>query len=193
MRVDILKIADLIEKNSSVLDLGCGDGELLEILKKSKNANVRGIDIDDEKVFKCIEKGLNVYHGDMEEILPHYRDKSYDYVVLSLTLHQVRNPEKTLKEAVRIGKKVIVSFPNFANIKIRFNVLFNGKLLLCDYSKYEWFSENYVHFITIKEFEKFCEEKGYKILKRVFIPEHVSLLNPNLFASSAIYCLRGEQ
>ncbi len=192
MRYDILKIFNLIENNSSVLDLGCGDGELLLLLKKKKKAVVKGIDIDEEKVLKCIEKGLSVYHGDMDEVLQCYREKSYDYVVLSLTLHQVRNPEKILSEAIRIGKKVIVSFPNFVNLKIRLNILLKGTLPVCDYTKYEWYSEKYVHFVTIKDFEKYCHGKGVKVLKKIFIPENFSKLNPNLFATSAIYCLRGE-
>ncbi len=192
MRYDILTISNLIKQNSTVLDLGCGDGELLNILKTKKNAKVKGIDIDEDKIFKCFEKGVPAYHGDMEEILPHYKNKSYDYVVLSLTLHQVKNPEKIIKEAIRVGKNVIISFPNFAHWKIRLNILFKGKLPTCDYSKYEWFSDKYVHFITVKDFEEFCLKSNIKIIEKKFFPETISKINPNFFSISAIYCVRGE-
>ncbi len=193
MRLDILNIFNLIEENSSVIDLGCGDGELLHLLKNKKNSKVKGIDIDEKKIHKCIEKGLPVFHGDIEDILPHYKDKLYDYAILSLTLHQVKNPENIILQSVRIAKKVIITFPNFANLKIRLSILFNGKLPVCDYSVYEWYSDKYVHFITIKDFENFCKSRNLKILKRKFLPEGISKINPNLFANFAVYCLKGEE
>ncbi len=193
MRIDILRISEIIRNDSTVLDLGCGQGELLFLLKNKKNAIVKGIDINEKNVLSCIEKGLSVFHGDMEEVLPHNRTKYYDYVVLSLTLHQVKNPEKIIDESVRVGKKVIISFPNFAYWKIRLKILLNGRLPSCDYSKYEWFTENYVHFITVKEFENFCNKKGYEILSKNFLPEFASKLNPDLFSSSAIYCIRSRK
>jgi len=193
MRYDILKIFNLIESNSSILDLGCGDGELLLLLKNKKNAKVKGIDIDEKKVISSLKKGLQVYHGDMEEVLPHYRKDSYDYVILSLTLHQVKNPEKIIIEAARVGKNVIISFPNFGYWKIRFNIFFKGTLPSCDYTKYEWFSDKFVHFITVNDFEKFCNKRKLKVLKKIFLPEFFAKLNPNLLSSSAIYCLRGEK
>ncbi len=189
MRRDILNIVNFVEKGSSVLDLGCGDGELLSLLITKKNCKGKGIEINEKKILKCIEKGLTVYHGDMDEILSCYQNRSYDYIILSLTLHQVKNPEKIIDESVRIGKKVIISFPNFANWRIRFNLLFKGTLPTYDSCAYEWYSENYVHFITIKEFERFCKKKGLKILKKKFLPETFFWINPNFIAHSAIYCL----
>ena len=188
LRKDFLTIIELINENSSVLDLGCGEGELLSLLKNRKKIKAKGIEIDEKKVLAALNKGVTVYHGDFEEILPCYKSKSYDYVILSLTLHEVKNPEKIILEALRVGKNVIISFPNFANIKVRLGILINGRFSDCEFLEYKWYDRKFIHFITVKEFEKFCLDKEIIIQRKIFFPSH-GVIAPNLLSTFVIYCL----
>ena len=190
MRKDFEIIISMIKEKSKVLDLGCGEGELLFLLKRRKNIIAKGIERNEKKVINSLAKGISVFHGDMEDILPQYATRSYDYIILSLTLHETMNPGKILKETLRVGKNVIVSFPNFGHWKVRFNVLFKGELSKDVFPEYHWFSKHYVHFITVKKFECYCKKRGILILRKIYY-NSVPLINKNLFTYYGIYCLQG--
>ncbi|HOK40064.1 MAG TPA: methionine biosynthesis protein MetW [bacterium] len=194
-RLDYDVILNLVEFNSKVLDLGCGDGELLYRLKKEKNCLVRGVEISTTGVVESLEKGLSVYQGDINEGLKDYPDKSFDYVILSYTLQELLKPELVLNETLRVGKKVIVSFPNFGNWKIRLYLLLKGRMPKSKILPFEWYNTPNIHLITIKDFRIYCMEKNIKVLKE--IPINLDkrfnqfLVNRfrNLFAQFVIYLI----
>ena len=124
MRIDHKYILEMIEPNSRVLDLGCGDGELLSLLMKEKNCRAAGIEIDEKAIYKCVERGVSVSHGDIDSGLADYSDKRFDYVILNESLQEVLNPEKVIAEALRVGKKAIVGIPNFCNLNARLQIFF---------------------------------------------------------------------
>lgn len=192
MRKDFKVILSLIDESSKVLDLGCGNGALLEFLIKKKKINAKGIEIDPSKASEAIAKGISVYEGDMLEILPNYKTKSYDYVILSQTLHEVYDPHAILLEALRVGKYVIVSFPNFGYLKNRLNVLLSGSIENKELFDYFWYKRKNFHPLAIFEFEQYCFENNIKVSKKVYL--YGSFLfksNPNLFAKYAVFALEG--
>lgn len=194
-RFDYQVILDLVDNNSKVLDLGCGDGELLSRLKTDKKCLVRGVEISSEGVSQCLKKGLAVYQGDLTEGLKDYRDKSFDYVVLSYTLQELMRPAVVIKEILRIGKKIIVSFPNFGNWKIRAYLLLKGQMPKSKILPFEWYNSPNIHLITIKDFRIFCSEQKINILKEIPINldkrfnQFIVNLMPNLFAQFVIYLI----
>ena len=131
-------ILDLIQEQSTVLDLGCGTGDLLYLLIKEKKARVQGIEIDEQAIYKCVAKGLNVFHGDVDSGLSEFNDKSFDYVVLNQSLQQILHVDKVLIDALRVGKKVIVGIPNFAHYKSRLQMFFQGKAPITEALPYQW-------------------------------------------------------
>ena len=189
-RVDYEQIESLIECNSSVLDVGCGDGTLLVNLTRDKNISGRGIELDEQMILECIGKGLAVIQHDIEKRLSNFADDSFDYVILSQTLQTVANPEKVLKELLRIGKKVIVSFPNFAHWRCRLQLALCGKAPVSEKLPYGWHDSPNIHFLSMKDFENFCADLNIKIEKKIPITKNrlspVKLI-PNLFAEEAIY------
>lgn len=191
-RIDHQIIADLIKPSSSVLDLGCGEGNLLELLVKEKDVCGFGIEKNKEMLFKCFKKALPVTHANVDKGLDDYLDKSFDYVVLSLTLQALKNPDKVLKEMLRVGKKVIVSFPNFGNISIRMNLFFKGKMPKSKFIPFEWYDTPNIHFCSIKDFRNLCKNFSIKIDQKIYLKKQnrrsFSLL-PNLLASIAIFVL----
>lgn len=190
MRRDFKIILNIIEQSSKVLDLGCADGELLSILIKEKNIIAKGIEIDPKKVSKSIARGISTHEGDMFEILPHYRDHSYNYVILSQTLHEIYDPKFILEEALRIGRFVIVSFPNFGYIGIRLKILLKGTISNDKLFKYIWESTKNFHPLNIAEFERFCNDNKISINRRYFL--YNPLLpnkNKNLFAKAGVFVL----
>lgn len=195
IRKDLEMISNLIEPNSRVLDLGCGKGELLLYLKEKKNISGFGIEIDIDEVVECLSKGLNVIHYDINKGLSFIDDNSFDYVVLSKTIQQLRAPGKLIEDVLRISRNAIISFPNFGNFKVRFYLLFKGKMPVTSELPYSWFDTPNIHLFTLKDFRNLCEVKSIKIEKEIPIfyvfgkPIFIRLL-PNLISDEVIVLIR---
>lgn len=190
IRLDHRLIVDLISPGSSVLDLGCGGGELLYALIKEKNVHGQGIEIDEQAIYQCVAKGLNVLHGDIDTGLAEYQDKSFDYVILNQSLQQVAHFETVLTEALRVGQKVIVGFPNFAHYTARLQLFFLGKAPVTPSLPYTWYESPNIHFLSIADFKQYCQAKKIRIARRVYLREQKRiLLLPNLFADIGIFLL----
>ena len=169
LRFDLQVVASWIEPHSTVLDLGCGTGDLLAWLKINKEVTGVGIEQDPEKVAACIGRGLTVVQGDLNSEVEDYRDSSFDYVILSQTLQQVYEPARLLSSLARIGRKVIVSFPNFSHYTIRLQLLFNGLAPKNDQLPYSWYDTPNIRVITLADFRKFTHDVGYRIVKEIAI------------------------
>ncbi len=169
MRYDLQVIASWIEPGSKVLDLGCGEGELLYYLKQHKQVRGTGIDHSESKVAMCIDKGLSVLQGDLSEEVKDYADQTFDFIILSQTLQQVYEPDKLLKELVRIGQRVVVSFPNFSHWNCRLQLLFLGQAPTTRQLPYSWFNTPNIRVITSKDFRIFARDMGFRIFKEVAI------------------------
>ena len=167
MKQEFKIISDLINENSHVLDVGCGDGILMEYLVKEKKVNIRGIEISKTKVQNCIAKGLTIIEGNAEEDLKQFPDKSFDYVVLSQTLQAFLNPEKVINELLRIGKQAIVTIPNFGYWKIRLHLLLKGTMPVTRTLPDEWYNTPNIHLCTIKDFVYFSKDKNFKLSKSI--------------------------
>ena len=165
MKNEFKVISDLIEDNKKVLDVGCADGTLMQFLKENKNINVRGLEISKDKVQECIAKGLTVIEGNAEKDLKQFPDKSFDYVVLSQTLQAFLSPELVLDELLRVGKKAIVTIPNFGNWKVRLHLLFKGTMPITKSLPEQWHSTPNLHMCTIKDFVNFIKSKEIKMIK----------------------------
>ena len=171
MKKEFKVIADLLPKNVRVLDVGCGDGSLMNHLIKEKNIEARGLELKKENVTKCIYKGLPVIEGNAETELHQFPNQSFDFVILSQTLQAFYNPEKVLKDLLRIGKSVIISIPNFGYWKVRTSLLFFGKMPITKNLPNSWYNTPNLHMCTIKDLFHFCEEKNIKIKKAVGVNE----------------------
>ena len=165
MKKEFKIISDLILKNSRVLDVGCGDGELMSFLYKNITKDVRGIEISKQNVQKCISKGLIVIEGDAEKDLIQFPDSSFDIVILGQTLQAFLNPEKVLNELLRVGKKAIVTIPNFGHWRVRLNLLFKGTMPITKTLPHKWYNTPNLHMCTIKDFYNFCDNKEIKFIK----------------------------
>ena len=157
----------IFNKNSHVLDVGCGDGVLMEFLVKEKKVNIRGIEISKSKVQNCIAKGLTIIEGNAEEDLRQFPDKSFEYVILSQTLQAFINPEKVINELLRIGKQAIVTIPNFGYWKIRLHLLFKGTMPKTKTLPDEWYNTPNIHLCTIKDFVNFSKDKNFRLSKSI--------------------------
>jgi methionine biosynthesis protein MetW len=160
-------ITDMTEQKAKVLDLGCGSGELLKMLRDKKNISGIGIEIDQANVIKCMEKGLSVIQGNIDEGLKDFPDKSYDYVILNQTLQSTHNTEYVLQEMLRVGKKCVVSFPNFAYWRMRFQLFFTGRMPKSQILPFEWYNTPNIHLLTLKDFIYFAKEHNIKILDSI--------------------------
>jgi methionine biosynthesis protein MetW len=165
MKQEFKIISDLIEKNTRVLDVGCGDGILMEYLKYDKEIDIRGIEISKDNVQKCLSKGLTVIEGDAEKDLLQFPDSSFDFVILSQTLQAFLNPEIVIKELLRVGKKAIVTIPNFGFWKVRLHLLIKGTMPITKNLPDEWYNTPNLHMCTIKDFYNFCENRKIKLDK----------------------------
>ena len=194
MRFDLQVIASWIEPGSKVLDLGCGHGELLAWLTANKQVSGVGIEQDQEKAAFCIANGLSVLQGDFNDEVDDYPDKRFDYVILSQTLQQVYEPHKLIKELLRVGRRIIVSFPNFSHWSIRLQILFSGYAPKNRQLPYEWYNTPNIRVITINDFRRFVRDTGCRLIKEVAINTHsqdlqgsiISFL-PNLRATYGIF------
>ena len=165
MKKEFKIIADLIEKNSRVLDVGSGDGELMSFILNNISEDIRGIEISKSNVQKCISKGLTVIEGDAEKDLFQFPDSSFDFVVVSQTLQAFLDPEKVLDELLRVGKKAIVTIPNFGHWRVRLNLLFKGTMPITKTLPHKWYNTPNLHMCTIKDFYNFCDNKEIKFIK----------------------------
>ena len=196
MRYDLQIIASWIEPGSKVIDLGCGEGDLLQHLIALKGVQGTGIEINEEKVARCIEKGLSVLQGDISEEVHDYPERSFDYVILSQTLQQVYEPDHLIRAMLRIGQKGIVSFPNFSHWQIRLQLLFTGYAPVSRQLPYQWFDTPNIRVITLKDFRKFVQEVGLTVLREAAIDTHTqdrygSIVEflPNLRATYGIFMI----
>tara|TARA_B100000945_G_C20149453_1_gene487811 strand:- start:46 stop:639 length:594 start_codon:yes stop_codon:yes gene_type:complete len=196
MKKEFKAIADIIPKNISVLDVGCGDGSLMNLLIKEKNIKARGLEIKEEYVKKCISRGLSVIEGDAETELHQFPDQSFDFVILSQTLQAFYNPEKVLKDLLRVGKSAIVSIPNFGYWKVRTSLLFFGKMPVTKTLPNNWYDTPNLHMCTIKDLFNFCSDKNIKINKVIGLNENrtseikkSNLERKNLFSKIGIFWL----
>jgi methionine biosynthesis protein MetW len=182
-------IVGWVEKGSSVLDLGCGDGDLLAALVKEKQVKAQGIEIDEKAIYECVAKGLSVVQQDIETGLSEYLDKSFDYVILAGSLQQVKKPDPVLTAALRVGKKTIVSFPNFAHYKVRLQILFGGKVPVTPSLPFEWYETPNLHFLSISNFIEYCRKRGIHIERSAFLGRGKLNALPNLRAETALFVL----
>ena len=182
MKQEFKIIANLVEKNKRVLDVGCGDGTLMQFLENNKKIDIRGIEILKKNVQKCVGKGLTVIEGDAEKDLIQFPDSSFDFVILSQTLQAFLDPENVINELLRIGKKAIVTIPNFGYWKVRIHLLFQGTMPVTKSLPNEWYDTPNLHMCTIKDFVNFCNKKNIKI--------NSSNLNiKNLFSELGIFLI----
>lgn len=168
LRTDHKIIASLIHKGAKVLDLGCGDGMLLKKLHSLKDASIQGVEIDTEKIKECSRVGVPVIHGDIDEGLSDYPDKSYDFVICSQTLQAVHKPREVLNEMLRVGRKGIVILPNFGHWRIRKMLFFGGRMPKSNELPYDWFNSPNIRHLTIKDFKEFCAKEGIRIEKEYY-------------------------
>jgi methionine biosynthesis protein MetW len=190
IRLDHKLILGMVTEGTSVLDLGCGEGELLHLLEKEKRVRGQGIELSEHAIYTCVEKGLNVYHGDIDSGLSEYGEGSFDYVIMNESLQQVWKPGIVLDEALRVGRKVIVGFPNFAYYPVRLQVFFRGITPVTPSLPYMWYDTPNVHFISIRDFKEYCKMKGFSVLDSAFIrKDRVSRILPNIFADTAIFMI----
>ncbi len=196
IRKDWRLIESLIDNNSRVLDIGCGEGILIEELEQNINAKVHGIELNPQLTINAISKGLNVVNGNAENDLGQYADQSFDYVILSQTLQAMFKPKDILLELLRIGNKAIVSFPNFGHWKIRLQLLINGKMPVTESLPYAWYDTPNIHFFTIQDFLNLCDDLNIKIEKSIGLTSKGKQFNipsgisgANLFTHEAIFLL----
>ena len=190
IRTDYRVILDIVKPDSSVLDLGCGDGSLLSLLVKERKIRGQGIEIDEKAIYQCVGNGLSVFHGDVDSGLSEYPDLCFDYVILNQSFQQVKNPDTVLGEAMRVGKEVIVGVPNFANVSARWQLGVKGRAPVTASLPYQWYNTPNTHFFSISDFRDYCRERNIKIKKTVFISgKRIIHVLPNLFADLGIFLI----
>lgn len=190
IRKDHQIILEMIPGKSHVLDLGCGDGELLALLKNQKQCRVAGVEINEKAIYECVAKGLTISHCDINSGLNEYPDKAFDYVILNESLQEVLNPKNTILEALRVGKHVIVGVPNFCQIFARIQLFFLGQVPVTKGLPHEWYDTPNLRFFSLKDFKAFCAKTQIRIKK--FVPLALDCkmpVLPNLFAHFGIFLL----
>lgn len=168
LHVNYSSIVEIVEENSKVLDLGCGDGSLLKMLQEKKNVSGKGIEIDQNCVIKSIQQGVSTIQGDIDDGLMQFSDDEYDYVILNSTLQSTEKPHFVIKEMLRVGKKVVVSFPNFGYWKVRFYLLLKGKMPMSKRLPFKWYDTPNIHLLTINDFFEYAKQNDIKILKSMY-------------------------
>ena len=183
-------ISSWISSGASVLDLGCGDGELLSLLINNKQVHAQGIELSEKAIHNCVAAGLSVFQQDIDTGLTEYADKSVDYAILNQTLQQVKKPDFAIKEALRVGKKVIVGFPNFCYITDRFQIFFRGKVPVTASLPYEWYDTPNLHFLSIADFKEYCKKNQITVENAAFISKNRTIrFLPNLFGEVGLFLL----
>lgn len=195
LRLNYSIITDIIDKGAKVLDLGCGDGTLLAKLIEEKSVKGLGIEINQQDVISSLEKGLSIIQGDIDEGLKGFSDKEYDWAILNQTLQSTEKPDYVVDEMLRVSKKAVVSFPNFAYWKVRFYLFFTGHMPKSKILPFEWYDTPNIHLLTVKDFYRFCEKRNIKILKSVYMTRAnirrnflIRLLS-NFFAEEVIFVI----
>lgn len=199
MRQDLTHILRWVNSGARVLDLGCGDGEFLQLLREQRDADVTGIEIDDELITRAMGRGLNIIEQDLDGGLANFPDQSFDLVVMAHALQAVQHPDRVLEEMLRIGRECVVTFPNFGNWRCRLDLATRGRMPVSRFMPYSWYDTPNIHFCTVKDFETLCRNRGIRILGQHMIgpdrdgdgiPDAGGALSrrwPNLFALTAIY------
>jgi methionine biosynthesis protein MetW len=190
-RRDYAIIGEIVEPNTKVLDLGCGDGELLAWLAVHKGVDARGVEISGSRVQRAITRGVSVYQGDIDDGLADYPDQAFDYVILSQTLQETRHPLKVLREMLRVGRRAIVAFPNFGHWSARLAHLFTGGAPKTRLFPHDWFDSPNIHFLTVNDFENLARIEGWHVERRIFLAGARSVhAIPNLMAEVAVFLVR---
>ncbi|HUE00730.1 MAG TPA: methionine biosynthesis protein MetW [Bryobacteraceae bacterium] len=190
-RSDYAIIGEIVEPGAKVLDLGCGDGELLEWLAQNKRVDARGVEISGAKVQRAIARGVSVYQGDIDQGLADYPDHAFDYVILSQTLQESRRPLQVLREMLRVGRRAIVAFPNFGHWRVRLSMLTAGRAPKTRLFPYEWYDSPNIHFLTVDDFEQLTRQEGLAVERRFFLAGQRRIQRrPNLRAEVAVYLVR---
>lgn len=187
-RRDYAIISELVEPGTRVLDLGCGEGELLAWLRDNKNVDGRGVELTGASVQKAIARGVSVYQGDLESGLVDYPDQAFDYVILSQTLQQTRDPLGVLNGMLRIGKRGIVAFPNFGHWRVRVSHLMTGRSPQTELFPYDWYNSPNIHFLTVLDFEALAEKQKWHVERRIFLAGNREVtMMPNLMSEVAVF------
>ncbi len=190
MKPDHQIISEIIHEGAHVLDLGCGEGDLLAHLRQTKKAQVQGIELDENWMHACVEKGLTVLQGDIESGLVDYPDHCFDYVILNQIMQEIKKADFVVQEALRVGHKVIIGFPNFAHIKARLTLFFKGRTPINEALPYYWFETPNVRFLTIDDFKDYCAKKNITIEQEHYLGAKGRIpFLPNLLAQNAIFVL----
>ncbi len=195
-RVDLLLIAEMVEPGARLLDIGCGDGTLLRLLTETKNVDGRGVEISQAGVNECVAEGLSVVQGDADRDLINYPDDAFDYAVLSQTIQATHRPRHVLEQLLRIGRRAVVSFPNFGHWRMRAQLLFRGRMPVTENLPHSWYSSPNIHFCTIKDFLALCEEIDAKVERAVTLNSYgkplgfsAPLFLQNLIGEQAVFLL----
>jgi methionine biosynthesis protein MetW len=190
-RRDYAIIGAIVEPGARVLDLGCGEGELLEWLSTNKGVEARGVEIEGAKVQRAIARGVSVFQGDIDQGLADYPAGAFDYVILSQTLQETRRPRQVLREMLRVGRRVIVAFPNFGHWRVRLSMLAGGHAPKTRLFPHEWYDSPNIHFLTVHDFEDLAAVENLVVERRLFLAGHrkVAVL-PNLLAETAVFLVR---
>jgi methionine biosynthesis protein MetW len=186
--IEQIVISNWINSGASVLDLGCGDGELLSLLIRNKQVHAQGVELSEQAIGNCVATGLSVFQQDIDTGLTEYAEKSFDYVILNQTLQQVKKPDFVIKEALRVGKKVIIGLSNFCYITDRFQIFFRGKVPISASLPYEWYDTPNLHFLSIADFKEYCIKNNMAVESSAFVSKNrkVKFL-PNLFGEVGLF------
>ena len=192
-RRDVAIISELVEPSTTVLDLGCGEGELLAWLKEHKNVEGRGVELTGNRVQKAIARGVSVYQGDLETAVDDYPSQVFDYVILSQTLQETRDPLRVLRGMLRVGHRAIVAFPNYGHYSVRLSTLRSGRAPKTALFPYDWWNSPNIHFFTVLDFEELARHEKWHVERRIFLAGQRQVqLFPNLTAEIAVFLVRGS-